>query len=167
MRTAMMASIRYESIGIIRTPYSNCAPFQAIEEDDTGSFVLELQDRFRGALERLDSFSHIYVLFHMDRARGYNGSNVAHPPGLDGGTVGLFASRSPNRPNPIGLDIARILQIEGLRIHTTGLSALDRTPLLDIKPYGRRDCRPEASGGWAEEMGLPPMEERMRGREFD
>ena len=162
----MTDKIVFEPIGVIRTPYESCAPFQALEDDQSGEFRLELQERFIGALERLESFSYIYVLFHMDRARGYNGSNVAHPPGLDGGTVGLFASRSPNRPNPIGLDIARILRIEGLSIYTSGLSALDNTPLLDIKPYGRRDCKTDARGGWAEEMGLPPLKERMSGKEF-
>jgi len=85
----------------------------------------------------------------MDRVRGYDGSNLAHPPSHNGGTVGLFASRSPNRPNPIGIDIARVLRIEKNKVYTTGLSALDGTPLLDIKPYRDIDSKPDAGKGWS------------------
>ena len=127
--------IIYHSIGTIHTPYTDTAPFQADENLDEGPFLLELEERFAPGLRDLEKHTHVIVLFHLDRARGYNGSNLAHPPSLKGGTVGLFASRSPNRPNTIGLDVARILKIDGNRIYTTGLSALDNTPLLDVKPY--------------------------------
>ena len=93
------------------------------------------------------------MIFHLDRARGYDGSGLAHPPSLSGGTVGLFASRSPNRPNPVALDIARILEIRDNCVYTTGLSALDGTPLLDIKPYFASDCRPDAGSGWKDLNG--------------
>ena len=138
----------YRAIGTIHTPYSDMAPFQAREDDPEGPFVLELLPEYETALEDLEYFRYIIVLFHMDRVKGYNGSNVAHPPSLGGGTVGLFASRSPNRPNPIGLDVARILRIEGRRIYTSGLSVLDKTPLIDIKPYTKRDSKPDPGEGW-------------------
>jgi len=126
--------IIYHSIGTVRSPYSSMAPFQAKENDENGPFILELAGRYASGLENLEVNQRIIVLFHIDRARGYDGSNLAHPPHLNGETIGLWASRSPNRPNPIGLDTARILKIEGNRVFTTGLSALDGTPLLDIKP---------------------------------
>ncbi len=145
----MPEMIAYHPIGIVRTPYRDTAPFQAIEDDDSGPFILELYPRYESALEDLECFRYVFVIFHMDRVRGYDGSNLAHPPSLNGGTVGLFASRSPNRPNPIGIDIARILKIEKNLVYTTGLSALDGTPLLDIKPYRNADSKPDAGKGWS------------------
>ena len=144
----MTGEIVYSPIGLIRTPYADMAPSQGREDDDSGEFVLELYSRYEGALRDLECFRYIYVIFHMDRARGYDGTNLAHPPSLGGETVGLFASRSPNRPNTIGIDIARILDISGRMIFTTGLSALDGTPLLDIKPYFSSDAREDAGRGW-------------------
>ncbi len=146
-----MNRIVYRAIGTIHTPYSDNAPFQAIEDDTEGPFVLELLPEYETAIEDLEYFRYVIVLFHMDRVRGYNGSNVAHPPSLGGGTVGLFASRSPNRPNPIGLYVARLLRIEGRRIYTSGLSALDGTPLIDIKPYTKTDSKPDPGDGWLPE----------------
>lgn len=127
--------IVYNAIGIIHTPYSDMAPFQAVEDDSNGPFILELDERYASGLKDLDNHKYVIVFFHIDRAKGYNGSNIAHPPGMDGGSIGLFASRSPNRPNSIGIDVARVLRIDGNKVYTSGLSALNNTPLLDIKPY--------------------------------
>ena len=148
MKDLSMNEIVYRPIGTIHTPYSDMAPFQAWEDDTEGPFILELLPEYETALEDLEYFRYIIVLFHMDRVSGYNGSNVAHPPSLSGGTVGLFASRSPNRPNSIGLDVARLIRIEGRKIFTSGLSALDGTPLIDIKPYTRKDSKPDPGEGW-------------------
>ena len=133
--------IIYKSIGVIHTPYTDMAPFQAIEDDTTGPFILELDGRYTSGLKDLDKHKYVIVFFHIDRAKGYNGSNIAHPPSMKGGTTGLFASRSPNRPNAIGIDVARLLKIDGNKVHTSGLSALNGTPLLDIKPYLSVDCK--------------------------
>ncbi len=127
--------IVYNSIGVIHSPYLDMAPFQAIEDDPKGPFIVELDEQYASGLKNLDKYKYVIVLFHIDRAKGYNGSNIAHPPSMNGGTTGLFASRSPNRPNEIGIDVARLLRIEGNKVFTSGLSALDGTPLLDIKPY--------------------------------
>ena len=133
--------IIYNSIGVIHSPYTDMAPFQAVEDDASGPFILELDEKYVTGLRDLEKRKYIIVFFHIDRARGYNGSNTAHPPGMNGGSTGLFASRSPNRPNAIGIDVARLLKIEGNRVYTSGLSALDGTPLLDIKPYISLDCK--------------------------
>ena len=133
--------IVYHPIGVIRSPYREMAPFQPREDDACGPFILELFSEYASGLQGLEKHEYVVVLFHIHRARGYDGSNMAHPPHMNGGTVGLWASRSPNRPNPIGLDVARILKIEGNRVHTTGLSALDGTPLLDVKPYISSDSK--------------------------
>lgn len=127
--------IIYNSIGVIHTPYIDMAPFQAVEDDTNGSFILEVDERYATGLKDLEKHKYVIVFFHIDRAKGYNGSNVAHPPSMKGGSIGLFASRSPNRPNAIGIDVAELLKIEGNKVYTSGLSALEGTPLLDIKPY--------------------------------
>jgi tRNA-Thr(GGU) m(6)t(6)A37 methyltransferase TsaA len=143
-----MTDIVYSAIGSVHTPYTDIAPFQAAEEVTSGTFFLELLPEYETALKYLEYFRYVIVLFHMDRVTGYNGSNVAHPPSLKGGTVGLYASRSPNRPNPIGLDVVRLLRIEGCRVFTSGLSALDGTPLLDLKPYIKADMKSDPGEGW-------------------
>lgn len=126
--------IVYHPIGTVKTPYPDMAPFQGRENDENGPFILELKEEYASGLQGLSEGQWIVILFHIDRARGYNGSNLAHPPHMNGKTIGLWASRSPNRPNPIGMDTARIVRIEGNLVYTTGLSALDGTPLLDLKP---------------------------------
>lgn len=133
--------IVYKPIGVIHSPYRDMAPFQPSEEDENGPFVLELHEKYASGLRDMERHKYVIVLFHIHRAKGYNGSNLAHPPGMNGLSVGLFSSRSPNRPNPIGLDVARILKVEGNRIYTTGLSALDESPLLDVKPYITGDMK--------------------------
>jgi len=136
-----MDRIIYSPIGTVRTPYSEKAPSQGREDDDSGDFFLEVLPRYETALRDLERSRYIIVLFHMDRVGGYDGTNIAHPPHMNGGTLGLFASRSPNRPNPIGMDVARLIRVQGRRVYVSGLSALDGTPLLDIKPYIRNDSR--------------------------
>jgi len=127
--------IVYNSIGVIHTPYKDMAPFQADESDTSGNFIIELDKQYETGLKDIEKRKYIIVFFHIDRAKGYNGTNLAHPPSMNGGTTGLFASRSPNRPNTIGIDVAKLLKVEGNKLYTTGLSVLDNTPLLDIKPY--------------------------------
>ncbi len=146
-----MNEIIYRPIGLIHSPYTDVAPFQPSEGDTKESFILELMPEYGSALRDLEHFRYLIVLFHMDRVRGYNGSNIAHLPSLHGTAVGLFASRSPNRPNSIGLDIVRLLGIEGNRVFTSELSALDKTPLLDIKPYTKMDSKPDPGEGWQAE----------------
>lgn len=140
----------FQPIGIIRSPYTEQAPFRP-REDAEGDFRIVLDPRFQDGLHRLDEFSHVYVIFLFDRAEPVT-SLEAHPPGA-GITVGTFASRSPRRPNSIGLSVVRVKKIEGNEIHTTGLDALDGTPLLDIKPYIRAtDSIPGANNGWIDSL---------------
>ncbi|MFC2100892.1 tRNA (N6-threonylcarbamoyladenosine(37)-N6)-methyltransferase TrmO [Bacteroidota bacterium] len=141
--------ILYDAIGIIHTPYKELAPFRA-EENAKGDFYIKIEPRFMDALYLLEKFNYVHVLFHIDRAKHYK--LKVHPPNANGNEVGLFASRSPNRPNPIGLSIVRIKKIEKNIIYTTGLDVLDHTPLLDIKPYiPAVDIKPDSNSGWIEE----------------
>ncbi|MFO8072458.1 MAG: tRNA (N6-threonylcarbamoyladenosine(37)-N6)-methyltransferase TrmO [Polyangia bacterium] len=133
-REARLASLAI--VGTARTPYRERAPYQPQndrEANETG-FYIEVEKRYARALDGLDSFSHLFVLSHLERSAGY-GLLVRPPWKNDEEPLGLFATRSPNRPSPIGLTRARLKGIEGNRIQTGQLDLFDGTPVLDIKPY--------------------------------
>ena len=138
-------------IGTIHTPYGKYAPYQPVETEEEDFFV-DVAEDFAEGLAALDKFRYIYLLYFMDRIKKPLSMTV-EPPWADGVKVGLFASRSPVRPNPIGLSIVRLLKIEGTRLHTSGLDVLDGTPLLDIKPYIRElDSKDDANYGWLDDL---------------
>jgi tRNA-Thr(GGU) m(6)t(6)A37 methyltransferase TsaA len=140
-----------EKIGTIRTPYQDRAPYQP-DESAQGEFRIILNPEYVPGLYRLESYRYIYVIYYMDRSPR-KASMTAKPPWAGGLEVGLFASRSPARPNPIGLSVVRLLKIVRNEIFTSGIDALDGTPVLDIKPYVKRlDAKPDANNGWGEEL---------------
>jgi tRNA-Thr(GGU) m(6)t(6)A37 methyltransferase TsaA len=98
--------------------------------------TIEVLPEFAPALERLEEYSHIIVLFHFHRAGGAKLKAV--PPG-ETRERGIFATRSPHRPNPLGLSVLRLIRREGPRLEVAGLDLIDGTPVLDIKPYTKRD----------------------------
>lgn len=147
--------ILFRPIGVIRTPYTDWAPQQPVEREpeQEGRFRLVVYDEFSEGLKDLDRFTHIYVLSFLDRARKSPPALFATPPWAEGRKVGLFASRSPFRPNPIGLSIVRLNRIEGNELLTFPIDVFDGTPLLDIKPYfGPLDAKADANAGWAEDL---------------
>ncbi len=138
-------------IGTIHTPYRKYAPYQPVETEKEDFFV-EVKEEYAEGLKTLEKFRYIYLLFYMDKQKKPV-SMIVEPPWADGLAVGLFASRSPVRPNPIGLSIVQLLSIEGNRLYTSGLDALDGTPLLDIKPYIRElDSKDNANYGWLDDL---------------
>ena len=139
-------------IGTIHTPYRRAAPYQPVHGAE-GEFWIDLEPRYRAGLARLDSFAWIYVIYLMDRVSGPARMTVAPPWAPPGTEVGVFASRSPRRPNPIGLSVVRVLRVEGARIYTSGMDAFDGTPVLDIKPYiAGLDTRDDADAGWVDDL---------------
>ena len=147
--------IVFRPIGVIRTPYKDWAPHQPVEREpeEEGKFRLVVFDDFAEGLKDVERFSHIYVLSFLDRAAQGPAPLFASPPWADGKQVGLFASRSPFRPNPIGLSIVRLIRIEGNEVLTSPIDVFDGTPLLDIKPYFRQvDAKLDANSGWAEDL---------------
>lgn len=103
-------------------------------------------------LYTLEKFNYIYLIFFADRITR-EPEMLVSPPWAKGKRVGVFASRSPVRPNPVGLSIVRIKNIVGNKVYTSGLDVFDKTPLLDIKPYIRDlDNKDSANYGWIEEM---------------
>lgn len=138
------ASLYY--IGRIRTPWKrgeDC-PKNPRETDIVCTLVLD--PRWAGGLAGLESVSHVVVLYWMDRARR---DLLLQAPHHYSERRGTFALRSPVRPNPIAVSVARVLRIEGNALSVVGLDCLDDTPLLDLKPYfASTDSVPDASVGW-------------------
>ncbi len=110
------------------------------------------------ALEGLESFSHVWLifLFHQNKTARYHAK--VHPPRLGGQSMGVFATRSPHRPNPIGLSLVELVRIEGDSLIFAGADLVDGTPILDIKPYlPEVEARPDARIGWlgqAEQLAI-------------
>jgi tRNA-Thr(GGU) m(6)t(6)A37 methyltransferase TsaA len=126
-------SIRYEPIGVVRSPFRELEgmPLQPVAAADVRGQI-EIYEPFVAGLADLDGFSHIYVLAHMHRART-GGLSVV--PFLDDTARGVFATRSPRHPNPIGLSVVRLLGVNGAVLELAGVDLLDGTPVLDLKPY--------------------------------
>jgi len=125
----------------------------------TGRIVFMPDYRNPDALREITGFSHLWLLFDFSKAHREDWSPTVRPPRLGGNRrVGVFASRSPFRPNPIGLSSVRLLgvektQNEGDVLLVSGIDLLDNTPIYDIKPYlPFSDCHPEATAGYAEDM---------------
>jgi tRNA-Thr(GGU) m(6)t(6)A37 methyltransferase TsaA len=139
--------IRFNPIGTIHTPYKESAPYADFEEAK-GVFYVEVNPELEEGLYLLDKLNYCYILFHIHKPDKQPRLRI-FPPRGNGREVGLFATRSPNRFNAIGLTLARIKRIEANRIYTSGLDILDGTPLLDIKPYIRDfDMKEDANMGW-------------------
>ena len=127
-------------------------------EDLESRIVFEPEYRQPEALRGLEGFSHIWLLWDFSEAHRPTWSPTVRPPRLGGNRrMGVFATRSPFRPNPIGLSSVRIKRIElhtpqGPIIHVAGADLMDGTPILDIKPYlPFTDCHPDATGGFTDE----------------
>ncbi len=145
-----MKEIIFEPIGVISTPYSKleAIPIQSKLADDTVTGMATLFPEFADGLKDLYGFSHCYLIYHFHKA---GKCELRQKPFLDSEPKGIFAIRHFNRPNPIGISVVKILQIEKNVIMFTHVDILDRTPLLDIKPYVPDfDIWPEAQKGWTE-----------------
>ena len=138
------ASLYY--IGRIRTPWKrreDC-PKNARGSDEV--CTVELDPRWAAGLQGLDAVTHVLLLYWMDQARR---DLVVQWPRHYAEHRGTFALRSPARPNPIALSVARLIRIDGSKLSVVGIDCLDDTPLLDIKPYfASTDSVPEAVVGW-------------------
>jgi tRNA-Thr(GGU) m(6)t(6)A37 methyltransferase TsaA len=133
-------------IGRIRTPWTkreDC-PKNAGESDTVCR--VELDPRYAQALDKVETCTHLILLYWMDRARR---DLVVQTPRHYGEGRGTFALRSPVRPNPIALSVVKLVKIEGTTLHVQNIDCLDNTPLLDIKPYfASVDSKPDATVGW-------------------
>jgi tRNA-Thr(GGU) m(6)t(6)A37 methyltransferase TsaA len=123
----------YSPIGIIHSPFHSLEemPIQPTS-DVSGPGSVEIYPEYVDGLKDLEGFSHIYLVYHFDRARR---SGLRVTPFLDKEPRGVFATRAPGRPNSIGLSLVEIVCIESNLIQVAKIDVLDGTPLLDIKPY--------------------------------
>lgn len=130
-----MSGIHYQPIGVMHTNYTpeTGAPRQGILVPDS-SGIIEIFPEYRAALTTLDLFEYIIVIYHFDRVETWD--PIVKPPASDHRyKFGLFATRSPRRPNPIGFSVIRLNKIESGKLYVSGIDAFDGTPVLDIKPY--------------------------------
>jgi tRNA-Thr(GGU) m(6)t(6)A37 methyltransferase TsaA len=137
-----------EPIGTVRSPYTDTAQIpKGPGAEHHAEGVLELLPQYEAGLADVEGFSHLFVLWVFDRAGPPQ--LLARPPGA-GRAHGVFATRSPQRPNPIGLTVVRLLRREGTRLHVRGVDMLDGTPILDIKPYLSSVPASDLRRGWLE-----------------
>jgi tRNA (adenine37-N6)-methyltransferase len=142
-----MSDIVFHPIGVIHSPFKQQegTPIQAALAGDAMGWI-DVNPDYIPALQDLQEFERIWVLYHLDRTADFK---PLVTPYLDTATHGLFATRSPARPNPIGMSVLRLLAIAETRIDVVGIDILDGTPLLDIKPYVPKfDAFTGARAGW-------------------
>lgn len=139
--------VRLSPIGTIRTPFAERQGTPVQPSASRGTLGrIELNEDLVPGLADLDGFSHLILIYHFDRSNGYN---LEVTPFMDTQPRGLFSTRAPKRPNPIGLSVVKLLRIEGAVLHIENVDVLDGTPLLDIKPYvPQLDQAPEVRIGW-------------------
>lgn len=145
----MSEGITYHPIGKLRTPFTDLAgmPIQPAGETSAPG-TAEIDPEFADGLKDLEGFSHVILLYHLHQVQHLSLRVV---PFLDSEARGVFATRAPTRPNPIGLSVVRLLRVEGRVLHLGNVDILDQTPLLDIKPYVPAFDRPRrARAGWLE-----------------
>ena len=129
-------------------------PRQSGLVDTVGKIVFEEKYKKSEALRGLENFSHLWLIWGFSKVDKTDWSPTVRPPRLGGNKrVGVFATRSPFRPNPIGLSSVKILEIKHGEIFVSGADLLDGTPIYDIKPYiPYTDCHADALGGFSEEV---------------
>jgi tRNA-Thr(GGU) m(6)t(6)A37 methyltransferase TsaA len=143
-------------IGTVRSPYTERGQIPkgpGARHDAEG--VLEIRPDLEAGLTDIEGFSHLFVLWVFDRAEGYD--LLAKPP-TDDRPHGVFATRAPRRPNPIGLTVVELLGRVGPRLRVRGVDMLDGTPVVDIKPYLSSVPPEKLRRGWlaeAERRGMP------------
>lgn len=152
------SSVTYRPIGVIRSPYARRidAPHQStvVAGTETGEpalATLELADWLDGqVLQDLHGFERVWLIFVFHLSEGWK--NMVKPP-RGGPRRGVLATRSPHRPNPIGLSTVELVSIEGRTLQLRGVDLLDGTPVLDIKPYvPYADAFPGARAGWIDTL---------------
>ncbi len=143
--------IEYKPIGIIRTPFEKpegtpIQPSGGAGEEGT----IEVFEEYADGLEDIGGFSHLIVLYHFHLAKPYS---PKVKPFLENRERGLFATRAPARPNPIGLSVVRLVRVEKNMLRVNEVDIVDGTPLLDIKPFVPDfDMRETVRCGWLEKV---------------
>lgn len=140
----------YRPIGVVHSPFDDIKGMPIQPPGATHiQGIVEVFPEFTEGLKDLEGFSHLILLYHFHHAPG---TRLTVKPFMDSEHRGVFATRAPARPNPIGLSVVRLLRIEGGVLHIENVDILDGTPLLDIKPYVPEfDHHPGERVGWLEQ----------------
>jgi len=155
--------INYQPIGVIHSPFKDTAnmPIQPTGANGIRGSVEVLPEFLKG-LKDLDGFSHIVLIYHFHRAKE---SKLVVTPFLDSQPRGVFATRAPTRPNPIGLSVVKLLAVERNVLQVENVDVLDETPLLDIKPcVPQFDHPPVTRIGWIEHTQASMADKKSDGR---
>ena len=156
-------SINITPIGTIETPFND---LKGMPIQPSGAALVQgtivLDKAYEQGLSDLEGFSHIILLYHFHQSTGYS---LIVTPFLDDQKRGLFSTRAPRRPNPIGLSIVRLIKREGNRLTIEGIDVLNGTPLIDIKPYVPEfDYHSEARTGWLDQARKAVRQRRSDNR---
>ncbi|HEX7589235.1 MAG TPA: tRNA (N6-threonylcarbamoyladenosine(37)-N6)-methyltransferase TrmO [Anaerolineae bacterium] len=142
-----MINLSYHPIGVIHSPFKETAgmPIQAVAAQGIAG-TIDLDPDYRDGLKDIEGFSHLILLYHLHLVQS---SKLIVIPFLDDEPHGIFATRAPRRPNPIGLSIVRLMQVEDVTLHIQDIDIADGSPLIDIKPYVPAfDERNDVRIGW-------------------
>ncbi|HJV76947.1 MAG TPA: tRNA (N6-threonylcarbamoyladenosine(37)-N6)-methyltransferase TrmO [Paludibacter sp.] len=160
-----MEDIIIKPIGIIHTPHTDVKnmPIQPIAADGVKGYI-ELLPEYATGLKDIEGFSHLTLLYHFHKIKGFE---LAVVPFMDTEVRGIFSCKAPKRPNGIGLSTVKLIRVEGNIIHIEQVDMLDGTPLIDIKPfYPRYDNRENAAIGWLEKNKDLPLEKLRSDERF-
>jgi tRNA-Thr(GGU) m(6)t(6)A37 methyltransferase TsaA len=136
-------------IGYVRSPFQTTGEIpKGCGAKHEAEGVLDILPEFEAGLQDIEDFSHLYVIWAFDRSEGFD---LTFTPPTDDRPHGVFATRSPRRPNPIGLTVVEVLGREGARVRVRAVDMLDGTPILDIKPYLSNIPEERLRRGWLAE----------------
>ena len=133
MKMSKADEIKFRPIGIIHSPFKEAkgVPIQPSAAKGIEGKV-EIFPEYAKGLEDIGNFSHIFLIYHLHLSRKYS---LKVKPYMDDKERGVFATRAPSRPNPIGISVVELLEVDGNMLHIKNVDIVDGTPLLDIKPY--------------------------------
>jgi tRNA-Thr(GGU) m(6)t(6)A37 methyltransferase TsaA len=143
-----------QPIGFVSTPFKNTSEIpKGLGAKHDADGVLNILPEFEPGLTDIEGFSHLFVIWEFDRSPRLElrGPYLLASPPSDNRPHGVFATRSPRRPNPLGLTTVELLRREGIALHVRGVDMLDGTPILDIKPYVCSIPSEKLRGGWLAE----------------
>ena len=158
-----MEEISYKPIGVIHSPFTEPpgTPIQPIAAEDVSGTV-EVFPEYVEGLKDVEGFSHIILIYHFHLSKK---SSLIQKPFLDKQARGVFAMRGPSRPNPIGISVVRLVNIQENILHIRDVDIVDGTPLLDIKPYVPEfDIRKVTRIGWLQKKAARVSKSKDDGR---
>ena len=142
----MSDNVLMRPIGFVRSPYSETAQVpKGFGAQHEAEGTIEILPEYELGLTDIEGFSHLYVIWVFDRSDGYE---LLGTPPTDTKPHGVFATRSPRRPNPIGLTVLKLVRRDGPKLQVVGVDMLDGTPILDIKPYLSSIPEGDLRRGW-------------------